>query len=395
MAVYNFLNDRGVIVPDTSNIRADVEAEYRAAFGDDLSLDPSTPQGVLITAEVQARDAVARNNAEVANQINPDIAEGVFLDAIWRLLGGSRRGPVKSIINDVVFFGVPGTIIPAGSLARTQAGDRFETIATYILDATGNAIGSVRAVEFGPIAAPANTLIQVASSVLGWETVNNPLPAIVGREEESNVRARRRRRETLALQTVSVSEAIISRLYDIDTVRSLSFRENVSDDSQTIDGILMKPHSIYVCVEGGTDDEIAQALYETKTIGAGYNGAVSVSVVDEFSGQISIIQFDRPDIINLFVRVTVRPSVLNVQTVIPDIVMSYQDGEIDGQTGLVVGSAVSTWEISGAVNQVEPTIFVKKVELSTDGVSWSTDIFSVALNERALINRSSVLVVVE
>lgn len=90
MADYQFITSQGVIVPDTSTLRDDVENEYRSVFGQDLDVNPETPQGALITMEVENRDSVARNNAELANQINPDLAGGIFLDAIWALMGGQR-----------------------------------------------------------------------------------------------------------------------------------------------------------------------------------------------------------------------------------------------------------------------------------------------------------------
>src|SRR5690606_7660957 len=141
------------------------------------------------------------------------------------------------------------------------------------------------------------------SSVLGWETVDNPTSALPGREEESDASSRRRRRQTLALQTTSVNEAIISRLYDLPEVRSLNYIENYSDTDLVIDGIFLRKHSIWVCVEGGTDLDIANALLETKTIGGGYNGDVVVTVTDEFSGRPYEIKFDRPEEVQLLIRV--------------------------------------------------------------------------------------------
>lgn len=79
MADYRYINNKGVILPDTATIRDEVESEFRAVFGQSINLAPETPQGALATMEVENRDAMVRNNAELANQINPDIAGGVFL----------------------------------------------------------------------------------------------------------------------------------------------------------------------------------------------------------------------------------------------------------------------------------------------------------------------------
>jgi len=394
MADFEYINNRGTIIPDTADIRAEVEAEFKAVFGDDMPTDPATPQGKLITRIVETRDGVARNNAELANQINPSLAGGLFLDALTALTGASRRSAVKSLITGAVFGGVPGTNIPSGSLAETADGDQFSVVTSVVLNASGTATGSLRAVNDGEIIVPPNALNTVASSVLGWETITNPTSAIPGQVEETDAALRRRRAQTLALQTTSVNEAIVSRLYDIDDVRSVYYLENYADEDLTIDGIAMRKHSIWACVEGGSDQDVAQALFETKTVGGGYNGDVVVSVTDSTSGRHYEIKFDRPTEVSVLIRVTARSNQLDLMRLIPDLVMNYVNGDIDGDVSFVIGKDVSPFEISGAINQQEPSIFVTKVELSTDGIAWSSNTLSIAPNQIARTQSSAIIVAV-
>lgn len=174
MADYQYLTSQGVIVPDTSTLRGDVENEFRSVFGQQLDVNPETPQGALITMEVENRDAVVRNNAELANQINPDLAGGIFLDAIWALMGGQRFDATHSFLTQVKFRGVAGTIIPKGSQATTRSGDIFETTKVLILGKDGTVTGDMRSLETGTIECGVGQLDKVASAVLGWETVHNP-----------------------------------------------------------------------------------------------------------------------------------------------------------------------------------------------------------------------------
>jgi uncharacterized phage protein gp47/JayE len=394
MADYQYLTSRGLIVPDTSTTRQQVEAEFRAVFGQDLDTDPSTPQGVLITRVTEERDAIARNNAEVANQINPDISGGVFLDALWRLTGGKRNEEVRSIITGVVLGGVPGTFIPAGSLALSTSGFRFELVSPRILDSLGGATGDFRALDSGSIGVPPHGLDSVASSVLGWETVDNPTSAIPGRVQEGDAASRRRRRQTLALQTTSVNEAIVSRLYNLPEVRSLYYLENYADTDQVVDGISMRKHSIWVCVEGGIDEDIAQVLFETKTVGGGYNGAVEVTVYDPSNGKPYLIKFDRPEEVQLLIRITIKETSLDADRLIPELVMNYVDGDLEGDISFVVGSDVSPFEVSGAINQQEPSLSVRLVEFSLVGSGvWSSSVYEIAPNQVARTQLSSISVV--
>ena len=394
MSDYQFIASTGVIIPDTATLREQVENEFRDVFGQEIDLSPETPQGALVTMEVENRDAIARNNAELANQINPDIAGGIFLDAIWALMGGQRLSATHSFLTNVEFAGVPQTLIPKGSLAETQAGDAFETTSVLIIGNDGVTKGDMRSVETGPVGCGAGELVRVASSVLGWETVNNPADAVLGRVAESDIRTRRRRRNTLAKNTVSVGEAITSALYNIESVESLSYRENYTDADQVIDGVPLVKHSIYVCVDGGPREEIAVALLRTKTVGAAYNGSETVEVTEPSSGHVYNVKFDRPKEITVFCRVTVRKSPFDAQTLIPDAVEKWVAGETDTDDGLAVGRDVSSFEIAAAVNAAEPRLFVLKVELSTDGVTWSTDVIPVQVNAVARLRRNAVQVVI-
>ena len=393
MADFQYIDTLGTIVPDTSTTRDEVAAEWQAVFGADLVTTPETPQGVIITLQTEQRDAIARNNAELANQINPDIAGGVFLDALMSFTGGARRSATQSTISGVVFSGVPGTNIPAGSQAiASGSGQIFTTDNPYIIGSGGSVTGSMTAVEYGPIEVPVNGLDTVASAVLGWETVANPNAAVPGDLEESDIAARRRRLDTLAVQSMSVAEAVVSRVLSIPEVRSMSFRENTAATTQTIDGISMVAHSIYACVEGGSDADVAQALYDTKTAGAGYNGSETVTVVDPYSGQTASVKFDRPTQIPLLVRVTVKQTPLDAQNIVRDAIMDYVNGDIPGGMGLTVGDDVYPFEFSGAINQVQPPLIVTNIEISTDGATWSTAPLTVGLDEVATLQRSAITV---
>ncbi|MDL9984744.1 baseplate J/gp47 family protein [Providencia rettgeri] len=393
MADYQYLTSQGVIVPDTSTLRDDVENEFKSVFGQQLDVNPETPQGALITMEVENRDAVVRNNAELANQINPDLAGGIFLDAIWALMGGQRFDATHSFLSQVKFTGIADTIIPKGSQAATLNGDLFETTKTLIIGKDGSVTGDMRAIETGAIECGVGQLNKVASSVLGWENVHNPSNAVLGRDAESDLQSRRRRKQTLAKNTVSVGEAITSALYELEGVRSLAYRENYTDQPMMFDGITLVPHSIYVCVEGGDKEAIARSLLRTKTLGAAFNGSEEVEVLENISGQIYPVKFDRAKEIVLFCRVTVKKATVDAQTIIPAAVESWANGDIDGEGGLVVGRDVSPFEISAGINAVEPRLFITRVELSTDGKAWSSNNYEIKMNEVARLKRSAVQVV--
>lgn len=396
MADYDFLDATGVIVPDTATVQTEVENEYRAVFGQDLVVTNNTPQGVLIAAETTARSTALQNNAVVANQINPNLAGGVFLDAIWALTGGSRLSATYSVVPGVSLLGLAGTFIPAGSQASLADGTLFASVSGVFLDGGGNGSVDFQAVEPGQISVNVGALNQVVSAVLGWDSVTNPTAATVGRSEESDLASRLRRKNTLSLQNVAMPAAITSALYDIPNVRSLAFRENYTNSTATIGGIPLVANSVWACVDGGTDAEVAAALLANKSMGANWNGATTVNVTDAASGQTYPVKFDRPTAKPVMARLTVRNvgALTDVPAAVRAAIIKYAQGLQEGEAGLVVGASVSAFELAGAVNRDNPGIYVQNCEVSlvTAG-TWASTV-TIALNEIATILSGNIAVTV-
>ena len=385
---YNYVDHTGIIVPDTDTTLSEVQNEWTVAFPD-IDLTPSTPQGIMITAEVLNRDGSARLAADVANQINPDYAGGIFLDAICALSGITRISATFSTVT-ASLTGTLGTVVPAGSIASTPAGDQFELISAVTIPNSGN----FQAVEAGAVPCAIGELTEIIDTVLGWTGVTNAVAATLGTNEESDLALWSRRRKTLVAQGVGTTEAIISGLYLIDGVQSLIFRENVESTTETIDGILMKPHSIYVCVNGGTDADVAHAILDNRSGGSGFNGGTTVPTTAA-SGQAINVQFDRPTGIPFLVRITVRlnGAAGDVSNNIQTNILNWSNGLIAGEDGLVVGGNISPFEVAGSASQITGVYVVKcEIALASNGIYQMTEI-PIAIDEIGTLNLSSILVI--
>ncbi len=400
MANYNYINSSGTIVPDTSQVLTDVQNYFKEVFGADLNINPSTPQGILITAQTIILTTVILNNAQLANQINPNIAGGLFLDAILALLGQTRVPNTHSVVS-ITMAGVAGTIVPESVQVANAEGDLFRPLATYTLDSGGTFTGDYQAIEPGPIAAPMGTITTIVQGILGLETVTNPSDAILGTDTQSDEAARLKRLDTLFLQGSGSLGAIMSNVNATPNVRSSTGRENVENTNQTIDGVLLVPHSIYLCIDGGTDADVAFAIISKKNPGCNYNnGASSHPItqpyVDPISGQTYDVKFDRPDIIDVLVRATVQlnQSIVNPEVAVTKAINDYANGLIDGEPGLRVGISVSCFELSGAVNIEVPQLYVVNMEVSlASPISYSNNPIPISIFEKANITLVTVVVV--
>lgn len=374
MSDYKYIEATGLIIPDTSVIKDEVEAEFRAAFGADLALTPESPEGVLVAAETEARDNVVRNNAEIANQINPRHAGGVFLDAIAALTGLSRRSAEASLAV-AQLAGTKGAIIPAGSRAATAEGDIFATRTPIVLDAGGKATANFYSLELDAIPAMAGTLTNIVDPVLGWETVTNAAAATLGQPVEQDSQFRKRREDTLFLQGVALTGAILSGVLDTPGVRSAIMRENYESVTKVIDGVSIPPHCLYFVVDGGADIDVAQTLFAKKSLGCGWKGKVAVDVICPKSSQTYIVRFDRPEEIAVRARITVRvlgATNLDAQTIVRQAIIDYAADRLDGLRGFQVGASVSPFELAVAVGMTAPSIFVLKAEIGLFGAALAS-----------------------
>jgi hypothetical protein len=260
-AIYTYTNSTGVITTaDAATIQNVVVTEYQTVFGTDLVAPDvdnlqgsSTPQGILINAEAQSRIALADNNAAIANQINPNVSGGIFLDALLALTGAARNPATQTTVY-ASLTGTANTVIPAGSLAsETASGNAYQyyLVSATTLDSDGNATDvQFNSVLYGAIPCNENTLTTIISNIIGWDSVgDNTAPDPIGQVVQSDASARNDRLVELGIQGNSLAGAIIGAVnLVLGTLGSIRFLENFFSTSQTIDGVLMVAHSIYISV---------------------------------------------------------------------------------------------------------------------------------------------------
>ena len=178
----------------------------------------------------------------------------------------------------------------------------------------------------------------------------------------------------------------------------MAYRENITAATATIDGISLVANSIWVSVQGGTNIDIARALLRSKTAGANWNGAQSVSVIDEFSRQAYTVRFARPTVRNLQIRITISQasSVVDPVSTVRQTVLAYANNQTR-EIGFVIGVDISPFEIAGIINQNAPGIFVNLVEIAnqSNNPSYQSTIFSINTNELPALTQGNIIVVVQ
>ncbi|AWN08530.1 baseplate wedge subunit [Xanthomonas phage XcP1] len=379
-ANYQFIIDTGTIVPDTSTILADVQSEYRAALGPNLDVSASTPQGTLIAAEAIARSSVMRNNADLANLLNPDLSYGVHLDAIASLLGIARGQNQSTIANGISIIGTPGTVVPAGSRVESSTGAVFSLSIGATIPPAGSVLVSLTSEGFGPIPLPTQEL-RIIDGTVGWgqALVTANTTVIPGTTALNDPQLKIARNQRLFNQGVGSSGAIQSAVLAVDNATSVNVVENNTGAVDTVNGVQFTlPNAMWVCVGGtASDQDIADALYAAHaggcpwdygTIGQGVrisppNG---VLVKDPYSKVSYYVKASRPNLFDVFVDITVQQnnSVSSPTPSIQNAILRYANGLEQGEPGLIVGADVSAFEMGGAVVRQLPGMYVKDCKVA-------------------------------
>lgn len=390
---YIFTNN-GIVIPDTADLKEDVQNEYKAAFGADLSVEDSTPQGRLIDIETNARANVVENNVLIANAINFNLASGLLLDA-WGANFGLTRGAAKSSSVTATITGVAGTTISAGSQASTQAGDVFYLENQITIPVSGTIDAIFLSLEKGAILCPAESLTVIVDGTLGWETITNTNPATLGNLRESDASFKQRFYDAGLFSGMSLIEDYDNALMDVENVISARVIENGEDASKVIDAnVTLLKHSVYACVDGGNDNDVAMALFTRKSAGANWTGltgqTVTVDVVDPTYGDTYTVEFNRPTQVDVYTAIVLSAGT-NTSGTLQDDVKNTINDYINSHK---IGEDVTVLQIAQAVSSGVPGIQLASIEIGTTQGSLSTSDITVYLNEVVKSQLSNITVTI-
>lgn len=364
--------------------KTELEAELRAAFGAGINL---APQSVLakLAGIFSERETLLWELAEgVYTAFTADGAGGASLDHILSLTGARRLAATRSTVT-VTATGTPATVLPAGRVVSVSgSGARFRTLAEATIGGGGTVAVECEAEETGPAAAAAGTLTVIETPVAGWTSVTNALDAELGRNIETDAAARVRRDELLALGGSSVVDAIRSKVRAVDGVLLVRVFENTTP--ATVDGI--PPHAVEALVLGGSNNDVAQAIWESRPGGILAHGAASGTATDTEDEEHSVA-FTRPEGIAIHVEVDLTKDALTWPSdgvaQVKAAIVAY--GLLLGLGADVVASALSAqaFKVAGVID-----VTAVRIGLATEPEASTT--LAIGPRQRAVFDTSRIAV---
>lgn len=277
----------------------------------DWNLDPSTPDGLKMAHDAEVFSALDETLQQAYNSKDPNKATGIDLDVLCALTGISRSSGTASTVQ-VTMSGVAGSIIPGSTRFDDTNGNRWSLDKTWTLNTNGTATGDATCTVTGAVEASPGTINILVDSISGLTGVTNLSAATPGTNQETDSSLRARRNLTVGKPGNNQLDSMIGGVFGVDGVRRVKIYENDTGSSDVSDDnpYGLPAHSISPIVDGGTDDNVAMAIYLKKTPGCKLNQAatgVSVLVTSPtYATNTKTILFSRPKYVDMVVVIEVK-----------------------------------------------------------------------------------------
>ena len=346
MSTFN-VTPNGVITVDTMDVLAEYQEAYKAALGSDLNLDASAPQGQLITNDVNNHTVLQAEIVNAINNYSVFYATGRALDVAGSRYGYYRKAGVATVVVATV-SGSQGTIIPSGSKA-SDGSHEYTLLNTTTIPAGGSTTAQFQCTEPGTIYCPAGTLTEIATPVVGWDTITNVNDGVAGYATETDSAFRQRIvANMLQKRGRSTLGALVDNMAALPNVISVVGRENPTDNTVTIDSVEMEPHSIYVCILGGDSESIAKVMAEQKTMGAATVGNTVVTYLDNTINYAYQYNVQRPTDVALYVKVQYKDNLYSpIQSTVTEQIKAVLQ-EYVANHPFMIGQTISGPDLSAA-----------------------------------------------
>ncbi len=390
----------------------DEEKKLYLAIDPLWNLDPSTPDGLKMAHDSEVFSALDELIKQAYDARDPNKASGYDLDVLGKLTGAKRSLGTPSTVK-LKLTGVAGTIIPEGSRVETDDKVSFATDEAVTIGLDGTAEVNASCTINGAVEVDANRLTNIAQTVGGWQTVTNPLPAVVGTDRDSDAVFRIKRAKSVGQAGMNQKESIFGELYGTKGVRKVAIYENKTNSS-SIDPVQnphgLPPHSLAIVVDGGEDQDVAESIYRKNCPGVNLHAAgtkVEKTIYSKiFPASYDVIIFSRPEYVEITLAITIKdpqevlPPTPELQEVIRQAYLDYYQGDLlpDGigfmTTGFDIGQDVPVSRLLTPANKVlGPYQGTYVEELTANGKT--TGLIDIEFNQLALFTSANITVTVE
>lgn len=378
----------GITIQTLSEILDEREVNLQTFLGTDFAIS-----GDNVIANLQLADADREFELQelllyIAMQLDPDQAEGIWLDFICDLNNIKRYAPEKTLI-PLTVNGTPNVSKNAGTIivVDEDTDEYFTNLEPFTVGIDGTVDVSFQATSFGDISADSGHTYSLKTASSGISSVDWDIAGTysLGRYAETDIELRARRKYILESSASSTLASIFTNVSQVNGVEYLNIYEN--DTMSTVDTIPAK--SFEVVVLGGDDTEVATAILEKKGAGIQAYGTSTETILDE-NGNSFVVGFTRPTEIPVEFRITATVSSLQLEEWETNIKQRLVEKFEDIYS---IGDDVYTYNLYCILNDIPEIVNVSvfDVEKEVDSSNWATSLV-IGKREVATISTANITI---
>lgn len=287
------ITDSGPVAPTYYEIVDYLKTQYKSIYGEDAYLENDSQDGQWIGVFSRAIADVNAAIVDTYSTFSPKTAKKDALSRNVAINGIARQVPTFSTV-DLEITGVATTEITKG-YALDDNGNQWIFPDLVTIPNSGQIVITATAKKPGAILAMSNTIKTIGKPTRGWKGVNNPATSTLGMPVESDAKLRQRQALSVAIPSQSKTDSIKGAIFSLPGISRCKTYENDTDSTNSL-GI--PAHSLCVVVAGGDANQIAGVMRSKKSLGCGWYGNISVTVINTF-GDEEIVSLYRPNIVNI------------------------------------------------------------------------------------------------
>lgn len=383
-------DENGLQVATRPELVDELTQDYQGIYGEDINIDQSSPDGQVINIFAQGGTDIRELLMQIYNSFDPDNCSGRVLDSrcainnIFRKGGTFTTVPIDVTVDRTVTlegldenYNDPNA---TGYTIQDGAGNQFILVSTQTLQ-SGTTRVLFRAKEIGAVQTTLNTITTPVTIVLGVVSVNNPVDATEGKNEETDYQLKVRRRQSVSIGSSGYLNGLLATVLQLDGVTDAALYENFTGEK---DANGTPAHCMWLVVEGGSDSEIADAIYRKKSYGCNMRGDITYTITT-VSHQQFIARWDEPTIQNLYIKFNIVPTSSTVQFDLDAIKQYILNAEsfkigVGAETSSITGLAQRAIDANGGLG------YAVGVLISTDNTNWVEYIPPVVATKLAISN---------
>ncbi len=387
--------DNGLKLSDTSTILEQVQEVFLTAFPN-LNVDPSTPQGQIITAITELFTKAQTDIVEFANVIVYG-GTGVWLDAYCKTYYGITRKQASNGSVTALISGTNGTIIPVGFTAKSNDYE-FVTKSEYIIQADGSCYAELFAKDSGNFSIDVGTLTTIITPIAGVERITNPYESTSGTDTETDIELRLRAMNSLNYRATSIFDGLLAQIEQLSGVQKVAGYENNTKNAVEYKGITCEPNSIAVVCKGGDLKQIGKVILENKkgleefntfknkTVGAYVQGDIEIPVYEEISKQTYTMRIYRPTVKKLKAELKVVTNNLTTQ----DYTAQLQEQIINIINSYKINDEIIPFQVASGISL--PNLQLADFKMGLVSATATYNPIALKFTDEAVISADNILV---